>query len=59
MILTSVINFCLLIFVSLKEYLLAGADFVETNTFNGTRISQSDYGTEHLVSSYLFVLYSK
>lgn len=26
-----------------KEYLLAGADIVETNTFNGTSISQSDY----------------
>lgn len=27
----------------------AGADFVETNTFSGTRIAQADYGTEHLV----------
>lgn len=24
----------------------AGADIIETNTFNGTRISQSDYGLE-------------
>lgn len=26
----------------------AGADIVETNTFNGTKISQADYGLEHL-----------
>ena len=26
----------------------AGADIVETNTFNGTSISQADYGLEHL-----------
>ncbi|KAJ8309214.1 hypothetical protein KUTeg_014088 [Tegillarca granosa] len=31
-----------------KEYLEAGADFVETNTFSGTSIAQADYGTEHL-----------
>jgi 5-methyltetrahydrofolate--homocysteine methyltransferase len=31
-----------------REYLAAGADIVETNTFNGTRISQADYGTEAL-----------
>ncbi len=30
------------------DYLGAGADIVETNTFNGTRISQADYGTEAL-----------
>ena len=30
-------------------YLEAGADIVETNTFNGTTISQADYATEHLV----------
>ncbi|MCX6150699.1 MAG: methionine synthase [Ignavibacteriales bacterium] len=29
-----------------KAYLEAGADIVGTNTFNGTRISQSDYKTE-------------
>ena len=29
-----------------REYLLAGADIVETNTFNGTRISQADYHLE-------------
>ncbi|MFZ2016531.1 MAG: methionine synthase [Nocardioides sp.] len=29
-------------------YLEAGADIVSTNTFNGTRISQADYGLEHL-----------
>uniref|UniRef100_A0A1X7U4P4 Methionine synthase n=1 Tax=Amphimedon queenslandica TaxID=400682 RepID=A0A1X7U4P4_AMPQE len=32
-----------------KQYFEAGADFSETNTFNGTSISQSDYGLEHLV----------
>jgi len=31
------------------EYLSAGADIIETNTFNGTRISQADYHTEELV----------
>ena len=30
-------------------YLKAGADIIETNTFNGTSISQADYSTEHLV----------
>jgi len=30
-------------------YLEAGADVIETNTFNGTSISQADYATEHLV----------
>lgn len=29
-----------------REYLEAGADIIETNTFNGTRISQSDYNLE-------------
>jgi len=29
-------------------YLAAGADIIETNTFNATSISQSDYGTEAL-----------
>jgi len=29
-------------------YLDAGADFVETNTFNSTSISQLDYGLQHL-----------
>ncbi|MCC5850822.1 MAG: methionine synthase [Verrucomicrobia bacterium] len=32
-----------------RDYLDAGADIVETNTFNSTRISQSDYGMEELV----------
>ena len=31
-------------------YLDAGADLVETNTFNSTRVSQSDYRMEHLVT---------
>ena len=30
-------------------YLEAGADLVETNTFNSTSVSQSDYHLEHLV----------
>ena len=34
----------------LQDYLEAGADFVETNTFSGTSIAQSDYGLEHVVS---------
>jgi len=31
-----------------REYLRAGADIVETNTFTGTSISQADYGLEAL-----------
>jgi 5-methyltetrahydrofolate--homocysteine methyltransferase len=29
-----------------RRYLEAGADLIETNTFNATRISQADYGAE-------------
>ncbi len=29
-----------------EEYLKAGADIIETNTFSGTRIAQADYGLE-------------
>ncbi len=32
-----------------RHYLEAGADIIETNTFNSTSISQSDYGLESLV----------
>ncbi|MFD1216535.1 methionine synthase [Microbulbifer celer] len=32
-----------------REYLEAGADIIETNTFNATRLSQSDYDMEDLV----------
>uniref|UniRef100_UPI003216A84D methionine synthase n=1 Tax=uncultured Draconibacterium sp. TaxID=1573823 RepID=UPI003216A84D len=32
-----------------SKYLEAGADILLTNTFNATRISQADYGTEDLV----------
>lgn len=32
-----------------KRYLEAGSDIIETNTFNSTRISQADYGTEDYV----------
>ncbi|BAN68357.1 methionine synthase [endosymbiont of unidentified scaly snail isolate Monju] len=31
-----------------EQYLQAGADIIETNTFNGTRVSMSDYGMEDL-----------
>ncbi len=31
------------------SYLEAGADIIETNTFNSNRLSQSEYGTESLV----------
>ncbi|ORY00126.1 methionine synthase-like protein [Basidiobolus meristosporus CBS 931.73] len=31
-----------------KQYLLAGADMVETNTFSSTSIAQADYALEHL-----------
>ena len=31
------------------EYLAAGADIIETNTFSGTSIAQSDYGLETIV----------
>ncbi|MFT5131234.1 MAG: 5-methyltetrahydrofolate--homocysteine methyltransferase, partial [Rhodothermales bacterium] len=32
-----------------RDYLEAGADIIETNTFNGTRIAMADYGMEDLV----------
>lgn len=32
-----------------QAYLDAGADFIETNTFSGTTIAQTDYAMEHLV----------
>jgi 5-methyltetrahydrofolate--homocysteine methyltransferase len=31
-----------------EQYLGAGADIIETNTFNAQRISMADYGMEHL-----------
>lgn len=31
------------------EYLAAGADIIETNTFSGTTIAQADYALEHAV----------
>ncbi len=31
------------------QYLEAGADIIETNTFGGTTIAQADYGLEHAV----------
>ncbi|WP_233198601.1 MULTISPECIES: homocysteine S-methyltransferase family protein [Luteimonas] len=32
-----------------RDYLLAGADLVETNTFNSTAVSLADYHLQHLV----------
>ena len=32
-----------------RAYFEAGADIAETNTFSANRISQADYGAEHLV----------
>ena len=32
-----------------RSYVEAGADIIQTNTFNANRISQADYGTESLV----------
>ena len=32
-----------------KEFLEAGADIIETNTFNSNRISQADYGLENYI----------
>ena len=32
-----------------SKYIVAGADIIETNTFNSTTISQADYGLEHIV----------
>ena len=37
-----------------REFLEAGADMIETNTFNSTSISQADYGLEHLVNELNF-----
>src|SRR5262245_8244251 len=31
-----------------REYLAAGADIIETNTFNGQAVSQSDYDLESI-----------
>ena len=32
------------------DFLRAGADVIETNTFNGTSIAQADYNAEEIVS---------
>ncbi|MDG2070981.1 MAG: methionine synthase [Pseudomonadales bacterium] len=32
-----------------RDYLAAGSDIIETNTFTANRVSQADYGTEDLV----------
>ncbi|HMD53669.1 MAG TPA: homocysteine S-methyltransferase family protein, partial [Phycisphaerae bacterium] len=31
------------------QYFAAGADIIETNTFNSTSIAQADYGLEHII----------
>ena len=31
-----------------QDYMIAGADFIETNTFSGTWVAQADYGLEAL-----------
>ena len=36
------------------EYLKAGVDFLETNTFTSTESSQADYGLQHLVGELNF-----
>lgn len=33
-----------------EDYLDAGADMIETNTFSSTKIAMADYGCEHLVT---------
>jgi 5-methyltetrahydrofolate--homocysteine methyltransferase len=33
-----------------EQFIAAGAEILATNTFNANRISQSDYGAEHLVT---------
>jgi len=37
-----------------RQYLAAGVDFLETNTFTSTETSQADYGLEHLVGELNF-----
>jgi 5-methyltetrahydrofolate--homocysteine methyltransferase len=31
-----------------EQYLAAGADLIETNTFGATRVAQDDYGLAHI-----------
>ena len=42
-----------------RAYLEAGADIIETNTFNGTRISQSDYHLEDFAMKSMLSLKKK
>ena len=37
-----------------QEYIAAGADIIETNTFNANRISQKEYGCEDFASKMAF-----
>jgi len=41
----------------IQTYLEAGADFIETNTFNSTSVAQADYGLEHMVCMVLFITF--
>lgn len=43
------------IIILLQNYLLAGADIIETNTFSSTYVAQADYGLEHLVRIVFFL----
>ena len=43
------IDFMLLCSFLFQAYLLAGADFIETNTFSGTKVAQADYSLEDQV----------
>ncbi|MCC6700153.1 MAG: homocysteine S-methyltransferase family protein, partial [Fluviicola sp.] len=38
-----------------REYLEAGADIIETNTFSGTTIAQADYSLEYAVYDINFI----
>ena len=37
-----------------EEYMEAGADIIETNTFSGTSIAQADYELEDIVYDFKF-----
>src|SRR5438876_7513592 len=37
-----------------RQYLEAGSDIIETNTFNSTAVAQSDYGLEPVVYEMFF-----
>jgi 5-methyltetrahydrofolate--homocysteine methyltransferase len=37
-----------------RQYLMAGADIIETNTFNANSVSQADYGLENITYRFNF-----